>query len=1015
MTLSQIDILWVLASTCVLFVMQIGFLCIETGLSRSKNSIGIAIRNIVGFALSAIMFWLVGFGIMFGATYMGYIGSTGFASSFSTPPTATLLAVFTFQLMFCAVAVNIVAGAAAERMRFGAYTLIACIVAAIVYPVFGHWVWNGLLAGTKTGWLGRLGFVDFAGASVVHSVGGWTALAAIMVLGARTGRFDSEGRVRPTPKSNVSMASIGLLLIMLGWLGFTGGSSYSFDGQVPGVIARTLIAGAAGLLIGALGSWRRAHAPYFETILIGGIAGLVSITGAVHAVSFPAAIVIGASGALFAIAANRFLIRNQVDDATNAIAAHLVSGVWGTIAVGIFGDPALLGTGLNFQEQVGAQLIGIAVCGLWAFGVSWIVLSIVNRVMKLRVSAETERIGLNQHEHGAYSELSEFTRILALQSRTGDLSLRAPITPFTDYGQLAVGYNQVMDRLENESKRSDAIVSNARDGIIVFDEETLAIDMVNPAAERIFGVSAEDILDHQIVELFDLDGLGNPRAIFNYILDTTRHYELTGYHSDGSDVPLEVSIAQTVVSGRSVFIASIRDVEDRESQKHQLETLNAKLVESNQYKDEFMASMSHELRTPLNAILGMSEALNADVYGPLSPKQQKAADNIHNSGKHLLTIIDDILDLSKISAGEQRLDVHPVSIEAICEASIALVEPLATKKNLEISTNYDPQVKSIQADPTRLKQILVNLLNNAVKFTNEDGKIGIMVVGAPSSDQVHLIVWDTGVGIDDSELNRLFEPFVQGDGSYGRRFGGAGLGLAIVNRLVKLHGGRVRVTSEVDKGSRFIISLPWQPRGKTAPSDSRAIAKTLQSDKHTQEVSSMMSGVEETIIAAVQRYESPVEEALEESDEEVTMPQVHQSEVTVVSDSAETDSPKVLLAEDNEANIKTLSDYLKAHGFDITVARNGLEAIENVSCCTPDIVLMDIQMPKMDGLTAIRRIRQEIPQEQLPIIALTAFAMPGDRERCLSAGANEYLSKPVGLKSLVQRINTQIGRNNGTG
>jgi PAS domain S-box-containing protein len=388
----------------------------------------------------------------------------------------------------------------------------------------------------------------------------------------------------------------------------------------------------------------------------------------------------------------------------------------------------------------------------------------------------------------------------------------------------------------------------------------------------------------------------------------------------------------------------------------ELQTANAELARAARLKDEFLAVMSHELRTPLNAILGMSEILRENVYGPLNEAQQNALRHIEEGGRHLLELINDILDLSKIEAGKMELTIAPTSVSSVCRASLRFVQQMAHKKRLKVSSVLDPQVEVIQVDERRLKQVLVNLLTNAVKFTAEGGQIGLEVSGDEGNHVVHFTVWDAGIGIAEGEIGRLFRPFVQIDSSLSRRHEGTGLGLSLVSRLVEMHGGGVSVQSKVGEGSRFTISLPWHAK--------------LDSQK-------VVSG---------QQVETP----------------------TQVSTPLQTSDFRILLVEDNDINIITMKDFLEAKGYQVILARNGLEAIELAEQELPDLILMDVHLPHMDGLEATRRIRAQEKLAHTPIIALTALAMPGDRERCLSAGMNEYLSKPIRIKMLNEVIQKQL-------
>jgi signal transduction histidine kinase/ActR/RegA family two-component response regulator len=403
------------------------------------------------------------------------------------------------------------------------------------------------------------------------------------------------------------------------------------------------------------------------------------------------------------------------------------------------------------------------------------------------------------------------------------------------------------------------------------------------------------------------------------------------------------------------------ELEDRVSMRtEELLQTNNELEHANHAKDEFLATMSHELRAPLNSILGLSEILLEQRIGSLNTKQQKSLQTIETSGQHLLELISDVLDLSKIEAG--KLDFYPqtVDVDALCRSSLAFVGEQAMRKSIDISLENEDMGLKIYADPRRLKQILVNLLTNAIKFTLEQGQVSLQVHANAEDDLIQFSVTDNGIGIAPEDLQQLFKPFVQVDSSLTRQFEGTGLGLALVQKLTDLHGGSVQVESEVEVGSCFTINIPWGKDIVTQP-------KIIE------------SGNELRVGAGTGELKQAARETL--------------------------DQGKVLLVEDNVANILTIGDYLESYSYQVVTAHNGLEAIEKAEETNPNIILMDIQMPIMDGLEAIRRLRTNPRFKTTPIIALTAMAMPGDRERCLEAGANEYMSKPVSLKKLVGTIN----------
>lgn len=398
-----------------------------------------------------------------------------------------------------------------------------------------------------------------------------------------------------------------------------------------------------------------------------------------------------------------------------------------------------------------------------------------------------------------------------------------------------------------------------------------------------------------------------------------------------------------------------------------LQRTNAELAHVATMKDEFLAGMSHELRTPLNSILGIAEVLIDGINGPLNDQQLRSLKVVEESGLHLLELINDVLDVSKLEAGQLDLAVKPMVVRDICESSLKFVRQTAVKKRINIKFTIDDQVNAIVADPRRLKQILINLLSNAVKFTPERGSVGLEVKGYPKQEMVHLTVWDTGIGIASEDMQSLFEPFTQIDRKLSRRYGGSGLGLSIVKRLTEMHGGGLMVQSDPGKGSRFTLALPWNA---AVSIDSRKdititirAAKAMASNSLTTE---RQGGIAQ---------------------------------------------PVILLADDDKINTQIYSQFLHKSGCKLTVVHSGREAVEQNLIGKPDLILMDIQMPNMDGFEAIRQIRSQTERSTVPIIALTALAMPGDRERCLDAGADEYISKPVPLRNLARTIQTCL--NNG--
>jgi PAS domain S-box-containing protein len=434
---------------------------------------------------------------------------------------------------------------------------------------------------------------------------------------------------------------------------------------------------------------------------------------------------------------------------------------------------------------------------------------------------------------------------------------------------------------------------------------------------------------------------------------------------------IEINFAQQIANQLAIAIqqASLFEqlqqelTERQQAQKqltesnHQLAITNEELARATRLKDEFLANMSHELRTPLNAILGMTEGLLEEVFGLVNEGQKKALKTVERSGTHLLELINDILDLAKIEAGQVELDCTLTNISQLCQSSVVFVKQQALKKRLQLQVRIPVDLPDLWIDERRMRQVLINLLNNAVKFTPEGGNIALEVTGEPISEcypspQICVAVTDTGIGIAPEHLQKLFQPFIQIDSALNRQYAGTGLGLSLVKRIVELHGGSVGVHSEAGVGSRFTVTLPCSNLSMQPSS-------------------------------------------------------THMERIGLNAGSAATnaaDSPLILLAEDNQANITTISSYLEAKGYRLLVANNGQEAIALTQSHQPDLILMDIQMPGMDGLEAMQQIRSNPQFSDLPMIALTALAMSGDEERCLTAGANAYFTKPVRLKQLAAAI-----------
>ena len=404
-----LDTVWVVIAACLVFFMNAGFGMLETGVCQAKNAVNILAKNFIVFSVAAIAFWATGFALMFGDGN-GLFGMSGwFLIGPDNSPAAgeayvgvfsalhwtgvPLNAKFFFQLAFAATAATIVSGAVAERIKFFSYIAFSFVLVAIIYPIGGHWVWGG-------GWLSQLGFSDFAGSTVVHSVGGWAALVGACLLGARAGKYLPNGEVRPIPGHNMSLATLGTFVLWLGWFGFNAGSTMEADpGAISAIAVNTLMAAASGCLLSTATSSRLLKKPDLSMILNGTLAGLVAITAPCNAVSIASSVLIGAASGVLVVLAVLFFDRIRVDDPVGAISVDLVNGVWGTLAVGLFALDGGLFYGGGFRLLL-VQVLGIVSIGFLAVLASVFTWVVLRATIGIRVGAEEERVGLDLEEHG---------------------------------------------------------------------------------------------------------------------------------------------------------------------------------------------------------------------------------------------------------------------------------------------------------------------------------------------------------------------------------------------------------------------------------------------------------------------------------------------------------------------------------------------------------------------------------------------------------------------------------------
>lgn len=1132
--------------------MQIGFCMLEAGLVRQKNSINVAFKNLMDFVVAGIVFWMVGFGLMYGTSLSGVFGTDLFLKSHADGATAFFL----YQLVFCSAAATIVGGALAERTRLSGYLILSALVAAVFYPLMGHWAWGGALGNGTSGWLAELGFIDFAGSTVVHGTGGWLALAAVIVVGPRLGRFGQD--TPPLRGSNYPVATVGVLVLWFGWFGFNGGSMLEFNDSVPIILVNTSLAAAAGGFALLSWAWLKNRKPDIAVSLNGTISGLVGVTAGCHIYETTDAVIVGIICAAACGIATRLLVRWQIDDVIGAWPAHAIAGATGTLLVAVLGDQSAFPGGVSRTEQLLVQGTGVLTVAIWAFGAGIVVLYCLNKIWPLRVSEEDEQIGLNVAEHGASSDLVELVSEMHDHRSQGDFKVPVAVEPHTEVGQIATEYNRVLERVRLEiATREEAyreleeasefrfIFENAHEGILQFSKDG-KVTKANPAAISLLGFqSQEDLIEGTGKWLSKLEGVDRELQLKRMIQSlnkrgVAREIELSFVRNiDGKAGYVQVDLRRVRGSEGvpTTVLASIIDIRDkRANDRLRLERDTAKAA--SKAKSEFLANMSHEIRTPLNGVTGMLELLSRT---DLDPQQSRFIRIAGTSADALLSVINDILDVSKIEAGKLELEKTAFTLPELLADVIDMFAPQAATKGIELASLIPANMpERVVGDPERLRQVFVNLVGNALKFTDK-GTVTLRCKTDYANEEnarLRFDIQDSGPGISAEERDRVFEAFTQADTSTTRKHGGTGLGLTITRQLIELMGGSISVDSEPGHGTTFHVDLEMpvveqaaktevssdstrsgvdrqsngkirvlavddhpinlelldgllEPEGFEVTSvdgadaamkqleqalkagtpyslalldyqmpavDGKQLAQRIRADKRFNELRLiLLTSIDQALSAderAALKIHSSITKPLRRSrlfdaiNETLGLPQQKRSPsvATPVADlaaqkvaaarastadrAALLDSPSlenadttiptvsphdagdplnVLIVEDNAVNQLVIDELLRGFGHTTVLAENGQQALDRVAEGNIDLVLMDCQMPVMDGFEATRRLRElekanSLPR--LPIIAVTANAIKGDRERCLAAGMDDYVSKPINTAKLAAAIRT---------
>ena len=581
----DLDFVWMLVAAGLVLMMQAGFLLLEAGMVRSKNSINVAQKNFLDMAVSIVAFGAVGFMFSFGVSGWFPVGLGG-DFFFLSELTPWQIGFFVFQVMFCGTAATIVSGAVAERMRLVSYMVCSVVVAAIIYPVFVHWAWGNALFDNGSAFLANMGYVDFAGSTVVHATGAWVALAACIVMGPRIGRFDENGKpLRITGHSPVLTAA-GALLLFVGWIGFNGGSTTAATPAIAHIVANTVLAAGAGGVAGYLLGWYADGAVFPEKAVSGMLGGLVAVTAGCMVLDLQGALLVGAIGGAAALWGNSIIEEDfRIDDAVGAIGVHGFAGVAGTLALALLAPVANLPLGNRF-DQLQVQAVGATVNFVWAFGLGYAFFWSLNRFAAIRVTEEEEVLGLNEAEHATRMGIGHVERALgSLVHGTADLDMRLPAVRGDESETLTSLFNALMDSLqkeeiargeaamvmreEEEAERLSALANATfeaiwihRDGRIVDGNRKLG-ELFDMPLERLIGCRIMDLIGAPYRERAE-EALGNSIA---------EPFEAQVLSCNGEAIPVEMRGREISYRGAPARIGCLVDLRERKDVERRIRHL----------------------------------------------------------------------------------------------------------------------------------------------------------------------------------------------------------------------------------------------------------------------------------------------------------------------------------------------------------------------------------------------------------------------------------------------------------
>lgn len=842
---ASMDMIWTLIASFLIFLMQAGFTLVEVGFTRAKNAGNVVMKNIIDFAVGAIGFFFIGYGLMFGRSLGGLLGSSDFLLSHLTQAGEIdnwKFANLMFQVVFAATAATIVSGALSERTKFIGYICYSALISTLIYPVVGHWIWGG-------GWLARKGMIDFSGSTVVHCVGGWVSLAGIMVLGPRLGRYNRDGSINPLPGHNMPLVALGVFILWFGWFGFNTGNTLSATNPSIAFIAvNTILAGASGALSTMILTWTRQGKPDVGLTLNGVLGGLVSCTGGIAIISPFSAAIIGWTSGFILYLSLKILERWRIDDPVGAISVHGANGIWGTLAVGLFAQDKYVKNSLGYSlnglffgggfDLLWIQSQGILLVFLWAFPLAWLFFKVLNSTIGLRVSPEEEIRGLDFGEHSmtSYPLFDELQK--KQEEIIEELKRVKELSALHEIGQSMHTLN-LEEILELILKGVTQGIGFDRARLYLLDEEKNQLRCqvaVGIDKDKIQNINLpydvhDNILSRAIKEKRPFiveDARRDPRVNKEMItfLDVksfaavpllSRQKVLGGIAAD--NLVSEDHISEKKVQSLMIFASQAALALENALMYEELKTFSNQLeervkkatAELQQTQEQLIrseklatlgqlsAGIAHEIRNPLTSIKILIHSLVDEEATPASREKDLAV--IEAEIERVNKIIRQFLDFARPRPPSlQKIDLHK-----ILEETLHLVAYEIEAQGINLQKNYTPKNHYVVVDGEQMKQVFLNIILNAIQAMPRGGKLTVATFPeniSPESKELVVSIRDTGEGIPPEIREKIFEPF------FSTKEEGIGLGLPIVQRIIEEHKGRIKVESYPKRGTTFYIYLP---------------------------------------------------------------------------------------------------------------------------------------------------------------------------------------------------------------